>query len=292
MTQQSSTTSHHDRRRVSRATRARHRSAVIALSVFSLMALSCGGDDHDTSDSHQDSGKDSHGTHWSYSGDTGPAVWGSLSEDYIACAAGVEQSPVELSPLEPAALEELVIDYRRSTVTITDNGHTVMAAAINGDAAETSGTLTLEGTGFALLQMHFHAPSEHTINGEFAPAEAHFVHRSDTGELAVFGVMLTEGPDDHPAWAAYTEAVALGEDASLEVTLDWPALLPDDITTIRYSGSLTTPPCTEGVRWMVAHTPVALSAAQLAALNEAYNGNNRPVQDLHSRTLRSDHSHD
>ena len=202
--------------------------------------------------------------HWEYEGEHGPEAWGALSEDFAACAEGLAQSPVDLGSATPSDRLDLTVDYESGPVTIAD------------------------GTTFELAQMHFHTPSEHTIGGEFAEAEAHFVHRSAEGEWAVIGVMLIAGDEPNASWGAYTDAAAGGEGVVVDATLDWPALLPADLTTLRYSGSLTTPPCTEGVRWMVMDEPVALATDRLAALAAAHEGNHRPVQPLNGREVLAD----
>ena len=245
--------------------------------VFAVLGAACSDDVASTSS------KDEASPHWSYEGDEGPDVWGELAAEYAPCSAGSQQSPIDLGVARGVDLPDLQIDYRPGQVSVADNGHTVQATAASPDS-----TISVDGSTFTLLQMHFHAPSEHTIDGQFAPAEVHFVHRSDAGELAVIGVMLVEGATDHVAWSAYTQALSVGEDTTVDTTLDWFAMLPPDALTIRYAGSLTTPPCTEGVRWMVMDTPVEVSAAQLEAFVAAHEGNHRPVQSLNDRDVLAD----
>lgn len=261
----------------------RHSMFWAPLLVVALLAgISCG------DDGPLDASESKVATHWSYEGTDGPAAWGELAAEYAACSTGSAQSPIDLGIAKITDLPELLINYRSGEVTVTDNGHTVQATAASSSADSSS--ITLDGTEFTLLQMHFHAPSEHTINGVFAPAEVHFVHLSETGELAVIGVMLTEGSTEHAAWNRYTETLSVGEGQSQATTLEWAEMLPGDALTIRYAGSLTTPPCTEGVRWLVMDTPVEISAAQLDAFVDAYEGNHRPVQDLNDREVLADRS--
>lgn len=254
----------------------RHRPVLISALLLAAVGVACS-DDAPVADTGSPS------AHWEYEGEHGPEAWGALSADFAACANGLTQSPIDLSAAQVADLPDLAVDYTAGAVSVVDNGHTVQANDTVGSSA-----ITVDGTRFGLLQMHFHSPSEHTIDGQFAPAEVHFVHRSEAGELAVIGVMLTEGDVVHEAWAAYTEAALVGEGNTVETTLDWPALLPAEMATVRYAGSLTTPPCTEGVRWMVMDTPVALAAEQLEALAAAHEGNHRPVQSLNDREVLTD----
>jgi len=244
--------------------------------VFTVLAVGC-------SDDVPAVTKGSEAPHWEYEGEHGPETWGELTTDYAACSQGLAQSPIDLGSALAADLPALEIAYGANPVSIADNGHTVQATVTGGDNG-----ITVDGTDFTLLQMHFHAPSEHTIDGQFAPAEVHFVHKSQAGELAVIGVMLVEGVDRHEAWATFTEAAGAGEGAAVDATLNWPALLPGDVTSLRYAGSLTTPPCTEGVRWMVMDTPVAVSVEQIEALAAAHEGNHRPVQSLNGRDVLTD----
>lgn len=253
-----------------------HSSLVAAALTLVLVGASCGSDDPDPVGS-------SESPHWEYEGSAGPDAWGSLSAEYSACGEGRAQSPIDLGVAVATDSPDLVVDYRSGAVTIVDNGHTVQA---NVDEAES--TVAVDGDVYSLTQMHFHAPSEHTIDGEFAAAEVHFVHKSDAGDLAVIGVLLMETSERNEAWAAYTDAADSADSEGVAAVIDWPALLPDDAATIRYSGSLTTPPCSEGVRWMVMATPVQVAAEQVAALTAIHSGNHRPVQALNDREVLFD----
>jgi carbonic anhydrase len=220
---------------------------------------------------------------WSYSGSTGPENWGSLSTEYAACSNGREQSPVDLTGGSggPPALD---VAYGSSPLALTNNGHSV-EAKVEGD-----NTISLDGKGYTLDQFHFHAPSEHTMDGEAFPLELHFVNVADDGTAAVLGVMVEEG-EDNPAWAEVARGVgsapAEGDTAEVAST-DLAALLPDDpggAGRWSYAGSLTTPPCTEGIAWTVFSEPVEMSAEQIASFTSAYDSNARPVQPLGDREL-------
>ncbi len=162
-------------------------------------------------------------------------------------------------------------------MVVSNTGHTLQAGYGSGS------TIGVDGTRYDLIQFHFHTPSEHTIDGEHAAAELHLVHQDD-GNLAVVGVLVEEG--------AASEAVAPvledppdaeGEQREPETPVDAAGLLPEGHATFRYDGSLTTPPCSEGVRWMVMTEPVTWSAEQLTAFTDLYDGSNRPTQPLHDR---------
>ena len=223
--------------------------------------------------------------HWTYEGDAGPAAWGSLDEAYALCATGAEQSPIDLANAEAFDLVNVQTDYHTSALTILNNGHTIQA---NYDAGS---SIVVNQSTYALAQFHFHTPSEHSIDGEQFPMEAHFVHRSADGALAVIGVMLIEGEADNAAFAPVFDAMPAeaGEPIAVEnVTLDVNAMLPTDPRFYTYRGSLTTPPCSEGVRWIVMTTPVEVSAAQLAAFQALFAHNARPVQPVLERGLLID----
>lgn len=225
-----------------------------------------------------------HTPHWSYTGESGPAHWGDLAPEYALCANGTAQTPIDIVPTANEALVNPEVRYRIGEVSIVNNGHTIQANATAGSA------ITVNGVEYGLAQMHFHAPSEHMINGQRARAEVHFVHKAADGSLTVIGALVQAGSQENDAWAPFVAALNTAEGATTTTTLDWAALLPNDLMTYRYRGSLTTPPCTEGVNWMVLQTPVVLSEAQLAAFTAAYNGNARPIQDDANRDVILDNS--
>ena len=215
---------------------------------------------------------------WSYSGATGPENWASLSPEFAACDA-TSQTPIDIVDPASATSPEPTINYSKGAVEQFNNGHSVEAAAAEGNS------ITVDGTKSALLQMHFHAKSEHTINGQYSPVEVHFVHKSDDGALTVIGVMIEEGSTTNAAWAPFVKAVGTPEGTTAKTTFDWPAMLPASLKSVRYSGSLTTPPCSEGVNWLVMDEPVTMSKAQIDAITAVYSDNYRPVQPLNGREV-------
>jgi len=218
---------------------------------------------------------------WGYDGDGGPANWGSLDAEYAVCATGTEQSPIDLVSTNMDARNTPDINWTpASSAIVADSGHTIVVSV------EDAGGLTLGGTDYTLAQFHFHAGSEHTIDGAQYPLEVHFVHVSDDGGLAVVGVMFENGDANAPLagiWANLPESEA---ETGLEGMLDPNAFLPGEDDVWRYEGSLTTPPCSEGVAWTVFQTPLTASSEQLAAFTARYDNNYRPVQPLNARSLR------
>jgi len=215
---------------------------------------------------------------WSYSGDTGPANWGSLSPDFAACEA-TSQTPIDIVDPASATSPDPIINYSKGAVEQFNNGHSVEATAAEGNS------ITVDGAKSALLQMHFHAKSEHTIDGKHSPVEVHFVHKSDDGTLTVIGVMLEEGSATNAAWSPFVKAIGTPEGTTAKTTYDWPAMLPASLKSVRYSGSLTTPPCSEGVNWLVMDAPVTLSKAQIDSITAVYDHNYRPVQPQNGREV-------
>ena len=223
--------------------------------------------------------------HWGYEGALGPEHWGSLDPGFVACANGREQSPIDLSGAESAQLPPIVFDYAPSPISILNNGHTIQ---VNYQAG--SG-MAVEGTRYELSQFHFHHRSEHTVDGAGSPLEMHLVHVGADGALAVVGVFLEEGAPNEalaPVWRQLPAAA--GPAAVVEGSVDAAALLPERRTTWRYAGSLTTPPCSEGVSWFVMTEPVTASGEQIEAFRAIFPVNNRPVQPLGSRRLVTDRS--
>jgi len=225
---------------------------------------------------------DNHGDapHWSYEGKTGPEHWGSLDPAWAAAKDGKEQSPIDIADATAIALEPIEFHYESTRVNIINNGHTIQVNCDPGSYIE------VDGETYQLAQFHFHAPSEHTIDGEPAAIEMHLVHKSAAGELAVVGVMIQPGEANaafDPAWKHLPKEA--GAEQKHEDRMTLADLLPAEQTYYTYPGSLTTPPCSEGVKWLVTTTPIAMSAEQIAAYTDIYSGNNRPIQPLNERVI-------
>lgn len=219
------------------------------------------------------------GPHWSYDGEDGPAHWGELSPDYALCGTGQSQSPINIPSSAPSNSADLAMAYEPSAINIFNNGHTIQ---VNYDAGS---TLTVDGSEYQLLQFHFHALSEHTHDGGHSPMEIHFVHQNDQGRLAVIGAFLEEGAEN-AAYAPIFNNLPASEGEPMAVAgaqVDADDLLPGTKTYWRYSGSLTTPPCTEGVTWLVMNNPVQVSSGQIASYTALYDHNYRPVQAMNDR---------
>ncbi len=217
---------------------------------------------------------------WGYGADDGPAAWGELGPEYALCALGTCQSPIDLVGATPAPSPGLVFNYRPMPLRLVHNGHTVEVASTGVNWIE------IDGARYELTQFHFHTPSEHTIAGDPFHMEVHLVHRNVDGELAVVGVLVRRG-GRHPVLDVLADHLpAPGESRALPGTeVDPSALLPAKRRSFRYEGSLTTPPCSEGVRWFVLEDPVEASEAGLAAFEAVLGKNSRPVQPLNGRDL-------
>jgi len=221
------------------------------------------------------------GPHWGYGGEAGPEHWGEVSEDFAACAKGHMQSPVDLGGAEVAGHFAVAAAYRPGALSVLNNGHTVQVNFPEGSV------LTSGINRYKLLQMHFHTPSEETLYGIPYPMALHFVHVDHAGNIAVLGVLFEEGMHN-PELDKVIRAAPRSEQgprAVPGVSFDPARLLPANLAVWRYEGSLTTPPCTEGVRWHVATHRVAASAAQIAAIHAIIGDNARPVQPLYGRLL-------
>ena len=223
------------------------------------------------------------GTHWSYNGSNGPANWSNISQDYAACGTGKEQSPIDLRPTHMAETKDLAISWKPFDAKVVNNGHTIQANAPSGNFA------TLGGKRYDLLQLHFHHQSEHTLSGERKPMEAHFVHKSAEGDLMVLGVFLVPGEANGDFQSILGAAPEGKGQPSGAAQVDLTSLLPDDRTIYRYAGSLTTPPCSEIVSWVVFEEPVEVSAKQIETFAASYPDNFRPIQPVNRRfVLRGD----
>jgi len=221
--------------------------------------------------------------HWSYEGETGPAHWGALDKTFAACASGHAQSPIDIAGPAAGTLPAITFEYQPSRINVVNNGHTIQVNYDSGSA------IVVGGVRYNLVQFHFHVPSEHTIGGKAAAAELHLVHRNAKGQLAVIGVLMEPGAENAalaPLWAHLPSAE--GPVQKIDARINAADLLPASHTTYRYNGSLTTPPCSEGVKWMVMTTPVTVSDQQLASLKAILHGNNRPVQAIDRRAVTTD----
>jgi carbonic anhydrase len=259
---------------------------VLVTAVVSMVAIGCGSNSFRSNPEETKLEAQEEAAHWSYEGSTGPSYWGSLDPKFAACADGSAQTPIDIKDPVATDLADLEFAYAKSEAEIFNNGHTIQANASQGS------TMTIDGQSYELLQIHFHAPSEHTIGGRSFPAEVHFVHATSDGDLAVVGVMLAGGGAKNTAWSTFVNGLSTKEGSKHHATIDWLSMYPNNHQTIRYAGSLTTPPCTEGVRWFLMTSPVEISDAQLNAFRAAYEGNNRPIEPLDGRTLRIDSTND
>ncbi len=264
--------------------------AVVTFSALAVVACQPAGRQAATAVDEVSHAPVAHEVHWGYTGEGAPEHWADLAPGFALCGDGVEQSPVDLTgavPIEDAGFERLVgktvltITQRARVMDLVDNGHTIQITIDVPVSTE------LGGVRYELVQFHFHAPSEHTIDGEHAPLEVHFVHKSAAGELAVIGILVEEGTHD-VLWDPIIEALpaAAGDTRHVEdLDLDISELRPLPTRYYRYAGSLTTPPCSEGVRWVVMAEKRQISTEQMAAVVSHLHRNNRPVQPLGSRKI-------
>ena len=219
--------------------------------------------------------------HWAYQGHGGPKHWGELESSFEACARGSAQSPVDIRNPVKADLPALDFQYAAAAPTLVNNGHTVQVNLPAGN------NLVVDGKKLELLQFHFHTPSEEAVAGKHAAMVAHFVHKDEDGKLGVVAVLIQPGKTN-PAWAPiFAHLPRVGEQVTVDgLSLDLPALLPAKKGYYSFEGSLTTPPCSEGVRWMVLKEPVKLSPQQIKAFRQIYNANARPLQPLNGRVVK------
>lgn len=218
--------------------------------------------------------------HWEYEGKHGPAKWGDLEPGFSTCKLGKQQSPIDIRNASKTNLAALEFGYRSSTAEVVNNGHTVQVNL------EDAGTLALDGTPYKLVQFHFHTPSEEKIKGKAYPMVAHLVHKNSDGKLAVVAIILKQGKTNMALKPVFDSMPkSSGEKHALDVKFDPSDLLPADRGYYKFMGSLTTPPCSEEVRWQVLKKPVEVSKAQIAAFRNLYKHNARPVQPLNGRKI-------
>jgi carbonic anhydrase len=223
------------------------------------------------------------GPEWTYEGASGPEHWGELSPEFSLCDTGRNQSPVDLIADLDANLPELAFDYHGTPLRETNNGHTIRIDIQPGNFLR----IDEDDLRTELKQAHFHSPSEHTVGGRHTPMEIHLVHMDDGGNLTVVGIMIEEGEENpklSQIWAFMPDRK--GESKEAPVSVFEAGVLPPTRDYFRYNGSLTTPPCSEGVRWIVLKDPLTASAEQIATFKAKIGeASNRPVQPHNARLI-------
>ncbi len=220
------------------------------------------------------------GGNWSYEGPNGPDSWGYLRSSYATCATGLTQSPVDITDTVQSALPPIDFHYRLPGMPeATNTGHTIRIAIPSGRY------IVVDGERYDLIQIKFHTPSEHTIEGHAFAMAAHFIHRNIKGETAIVAVMFKTGETNTALNKIWKKIPAYAGGKAHFLTLDIAPLLPHATSYYTYTGSLTEPPCTEGVRWFILKTPVSIGKEQLDRFRKVYNNNARPVQPITGRKI-------
>ena len=221
--------------------------------------------------------------HWSYTEHGGPAKWSELNPDYAVCGVGKLQSPIDIKGAKKADLPEILFNYLPGAPKVVNNGQTVQVSLAAGSS------ITVGDHKYDLLQFHFHTPSEEAISGKRAALVAHCVPKDADGKLAVIAVLFDVGAESAALKPVFAKLPAKPEtDVALAgVTFDPAAVLPARRGYYTFEGSLTTPPCSEGVRWLVLQQHATVSKAQLAAFRKLYPANARPLQPANGREIQA-----
>ena len=219
--------------------------------------------------------------HWDYDGAAGPDAWGKMRPEFNKCSTGTRQSPIDIRGGIAVDLEPIQFDYRPSAFSVIDNGHTVQVNVEPGNS------ITITGKRYELVQFHFHRPSEERINGRQYDMVAHLVHKDVDGHLAVVAVLLDRGSAQAIVQSVWNNLpLEKGDEVRAGTRIDLAQLLPEDKRYYTYMGSMTTPPCNEGVLWMVMKQPVPISVEQVAIFSRLYPMNARPVQQADGRLIK------
>ena len=222
-----------------------------------------------------------HAAHWGYEGEGGPASWGAMKPEFAKCASGTRQSPIDIREGIKVQLDLVPFDYKPSAFRVIDNGHTVQVNVAPGNSIE------VMGRRYELAQFHFHRPSEERIDGRQFDMVVHLVHKDPEGRLAVVAVLLERGSAQPVVQKVWNNLpLEKGEEVPARDTLDLAALLPSERSYFTYMGSLTTPPCSEGVLWMVMKQPVTISPEQIGIFARLYPMNARPIQSAAGRLIK------
>lgn len=239
---------------------------------------------------------------WGYTGNTGPSRWGQLDTEFAVCSTGKTQSPINITKkVTKADDQSLKVEYQPAEMNIVDDGQTDITLGkkqilfldghgvqLNFPSSGVAENIILNGERYRLIQFHFHSPSENTLRGQGFPMEIHFVHQGENGHVAVIGVFV-KGGNENPDIQKIIDN--LPEDEGKEhivknEQISPAGLLPDKRGYYYFAGSLTTPPCSEGLNWVVMENPITASPSQIAMLRKAAGGANaRPVQSLNGRAI-------
>jgi len=243
------------------------RLAVAGLLVFSFGSVASAAEQH---------------SHWSYAGKTGPKEWAALSEENRLCAAGQEQSPIALQRRKASHLadRDVAIRFGKTAGKLHNNGHTIQMDVSDG----THNVVAFKGGDFQLAQFHFHTPSEHHLDGKAFPMEMHLVSKDSSGKITVVGVLIKAGKQN-AALAPLFAALPGSEGASRDVEIDLAAVMPSNHKALLYTGSLTTPPCSDRVNWVVMEEPIQMSHQQIAAFQKLFHDNHRRIQPTNKRKV-------
>jgi carbonic anhydrase len=221
------------------------------------------------------------GTRWGYEGDLGPANWSKINVDWAACGNGNRQSPIDIRDGMKVDLEQITFDYHPSSFNVVDNGHTVQVTVGTGNY------LTVSNRTYELVQFHFHRPSEERINGKSFEMVVHLVHKDVEGKLAIVALLLERGKPQNTIQTVWNNLpLEKGQVVAPSIVLDVAEMLPQRRDYYTYMGSITEPPCTEGVLWMVMKEPVQASAGQMALFSRLYPLNARPTQASSGRMIK------
>ena len=247
--------------------------SALLLTIALLTALALAACNGETAPAHSPGG-------WGYSGPGAPDKWASLSDDYRACGEGMAQSPVNIAGYAPGDAAPVAFHYPGMSTSARNNGHTIYLDYEPGNG------ISVGALNYTLLGIHFHSPAEHTLDGESFTAELHLVHQDDSANLAVVALLFRAGAPSSIVSALLDAAPEVGETVDLEPGAKAAAFIPAQLGYYGYNGSLTTPPCTEGVRWLVMREIGTVSPEQAAKMQKLTGGpNNRPVQPLGQRTI-------
>ena len=255
---------------------------LLPLSILTTMILTNGCSDHSEHDAHDEHSAKKHAVHWGYTGHEAPKHWGALSPEYSTCSTGRMQTPINIIPTQDADNTPLEFNYVTSATSVVNNGHTVQVNIAPGS------NVMIDGLAYELKQFHFHTPSENNINSHTFPLEAHFVHATPDGKLAVVAVMFTRGRDNpmiEKIWSKFP--LYINEPVKMELTSNnIQSIMPRDKDYYKFMGSLTTPPCSENVKWNVLKIAMPISTEQVDKFFRVFgHTNNRPIQPSNGRVI-------